>query len=142
MTQEARKRVLVVDDEAGVRNLVGATLAGLYDVDTAVDGREGLEKLTDGYDVLFTDLNMPKLDGVGLIKGAREHGFKGRIYLMTSDLPLSPSQDDVKKLLIERGYPARHGISPEQVIGYCTGFIPKPFSPMALITKLGSYKPQ
>lgn len=134
---------MIVDDDESMRTALRRIFqSNGYEVETAGDGKNGLGKLTDGYDVLLTDLNMPELDGVGMIKGARERGFKGRIYLMSANFPESPSQDDVHKLLTKTGYPARHGISPEQVIGYCTGFIPKPFDPAALIAKLGSYEPQ
>ncbi len=44
-----------------------------YDVETGMNGREGISKLTDGVKpaVILTDLNMPELDGIGFIKEAR-----------------------------------------------------------------------
>jgi excisionase family DNA binding protein len=69
----ARPRVLVVDDEASIRDLLAKTLAlAEYDVDLAPDGRAALERLRIiPYDLLITDLRMPGVDGLTVIKEAR-----------------------------------------------------------------------
>lgn len=69
----ARPRVLVVDDEASIRELLAKTLAlAEYDVDTAPDGRTAVERLRLGhYDLLIADLKMPGLDGLSLIREAK-----------------------------------------------------------------------
>jgi excisionase family DNA binding protein len=66
-------RVLVVDDEASIRELLAKTLAlAEYDVDTAPDGRAAIERLRLGhYDLLIADLKMPGLDGLSLIREAK-----------------------------------------------------------------------
>jgi excisionase family DNA binding protein len=68
-----RPRVLVVDDEATIRDLLSKTLAlAEYDVDLAPDGRTALERLRIlPYDLLITDLKMPGVDGLTVIKEAR-----------------------------------------------------------------------
>jgi excisionase family DNA binding protein len=68
-----RPRVLVVDDEATIRDLLSKTLAlAEYDVDLAPDGRSGLERLRMiPYDLLITDLKMPGVDGLAVIREAR-----------------------------------------------------------------------
>jgi excisionase family DNA binding protein len=68
-----RPRVLVADDEASIRDLLSKTLAlAEYDVDTAPDGRAALERLrAHMYDLLITDLKMPGLDGLALIREVR-----------------------------------------------------------------------
>ena len=68
-----RPRVLVVDDEASIRDLLQKTLAlAEYDVDLAPDGRTALERLRIiPYDLLITDLKMPGVDGLTVIKEAR-----------------------------------------------------------------------
>jgi excisionase family DNA binding protein len=68
-----RPRVLVVDDEASIRDLLSKTLAlAEYDVDLAFDGRTALERLrTAPYDLLITDLKMPGVDGLTVIREAR-----------------------------------------------------------------------
>src|SRR5213593_1952458 len=61
----ARPRVLVVDDEASIRDLLSKTLAlAEYDVDVAPDGRSALERMRMyPYDFLIADLKMPGMDG-------------------------------------------------------------------------------
>jgi excisionase family DNA binding protein len=69
----ARPRVLVVDDESAIRELLSKTLAlAEYDVDLASDGRAALERLRIiPYDLLITDLKMPGVDGLTVIREAR-----------------------------------------------------------------------
>ena len=67
------KTILSVDDSASIRQMVSFTLKGAgYSVLEAVDGEYGLAKM-NGADVnmVITDLNMPKLDGIGFIKKIR-----------------------------------------------------------------------
>ena len=66
-------RVLVVDDEASIRDLLSKTLAlADYDVDLAPDGRVALERMRlFVYDLLITDLKMPGVDGLTVIHEAR-----------------------------------------------------------------------
>ena len=68
-----RPRVLVVDDEASIRDLLSKTLAlAEYDVDLAPDGRIALERLRIiPFDLLITDLKMPGIDGLTVIREAR-----------------------------------------------------------------------
>ena len=70
---QVRPRVLVVDDEASIRDLLAKTLAlAEYDVDLAFDGRTALDRLrTTPYDLLITDLKMPGVDGLTVIREAR-----------------------------------------------------------------------
>ena len=71
--REGRTRVLVVDDESSIRELLQKTLAlAEYEVDTAPDGRAALERLRLGnYDLLIADLKMPGMDGLTLIREAK-----------------------------------------------------------------------
>jgi excisionase family DNA binding protein len=65
-----RPRVLVVDDEPGIRDLLSRSLAlAEYDVDVAADGRGALDRIrTHPYDLLIADLKMPGLDGLSVIR--------------------------------------------------------------------------
>jgi len=69
-----RPRVMVVDDEASIRDLLSKTLAlADYDVDAVPDGRTAVGRLRAGqYDLLITDLKMPGMDGLTLIREARQ----------------------------------------------------------------------
>ncbi|MGD1074056.1 MAG: response regulator [Bryobacteraceae bacterium] len=68
------KTILTVDDSATARQMVAFTLktAG-YDVIEAKDGEDALQKLDQPLAMVVTDLNMPRLDGIGLIKRLRAH---------------------------------------------------------------------
>lgn len=68
-----RPRVLVADDEASVRDLLSKTLAlAEYEVDVVPDGRSAVDRLRVlPYDLLITDLKMPGVDGLSVIREAR-----------------------------------------------------------------------
>jgi excisionase family DNA binding protein len=67
-------RVLVVDDEASIRDLLAKTLAlAEYDVDTAPDAATALNRVrTAEYDLLIADLRMPGMDGLTLIRQVKK----------------------------------------------------------------------
>ncbi len=70
---EGRGRILVVDDEPGMREGCRWVLSAEgYEVDLACDGKEGLAKLAGGYEVALIDLKMPGIDGLDLLRAARE----------------------------------------------------------------------
>jgi two-component system chemotaxis response regulator CheY len=68
-----KKKILCVDDSASVRQMVTFTLeAAGYDVVSAVDGRDALVRLKAvPVDLIVTDLNMPNLDGIELVRQVR-----------------------------------------------------------------------
>ena len=110
------KVILTVDDSSSVRQLVRFTLveAG-YEVLEAVDGQDALAKLTVPVHLVVTDLNMPNLDGIGLIRGIRANpAYKGVPILM-----LTTESQDTKKA--------------EGRAAGATGWIVKPFNPQQLL---------
>jgi len=68
------KTILAVDDSASIRRMVQYTLKGAgYDVIEAADGQEGLERAKQGkVNLVLTDQNMPRMDGLTLIRSLRE----------------------------------------------------------------------
>lgn len=84
-TGAARPRVLVVDDEASIRDLLSKTLAlAEYDVDVAPDGRSALERMRmSSYDLLITDLKMPGIDGLTVIREAKRYKAEMPIIIIT-----------------------------------------------------------
>ncbi len=79
-------RVLVVDDQHTMRMLVRTCLQqlGVADVNEAVDGEDGLRKLVaDRVHLVIADFNMPKLDGLDLLRAVRTHPPTSKIaYIM------------------------------------------------------------
>ncbi len=79
-------RILIVEDEAALREQLAATLrAHDYVVDTAMDGEEGLYFAQEyPIDIAIIDLGLPKLDGVEVIKRLRQAGSKCPILILTA----------------------------------------------------------
>ncbi|MGD2096303.1 MAG: response regulator [Desulfobacterales bacterium] len=65
--------ILVIDDEKGILGVIREALTRFgHDVETALDGIEGIQKFDDGsYDMVITDLRMPGLDGKGVVEHIR-----------------------------------------------------------------------
>ena len=80
-----RPRVLVVDDEASIRDLLSKTLAlAEYDVDVAPDGRSALERMRlYPYDLLIADLKMPGMDGLAVIREAKRYKADLPVIIIT-----------------------------------------------------------
>lgn len=105
--------VLAVDDSETMRQMVMMTLkTGNYQVLLACDGEEGLQTFisTTGVDLVVTDINMPKLDGIGLIKAIRARNADVPILALTTE-----SEDGMRKKGTEAG---------------ANGWLTKPFKPV------------
>ena len=81
------ERILVVDDEAAIRETVGYALRGEgYDVSDAADGEEALEVArSNGFDVLILDLMLPKLSGVEVCRRLRAESDVPILLLTAKD---------------------------------------------------------
>jgi two-component system, cell cycle sensor histidine kinase and response regulator CckA len=86
-THPGGRKVLVVEDEPSVRSLVATVLLGArYWVSVARDGAEGLEVATreaKPFDLIITDLMMPQLSGLALVKRLHELGHKPRVLYIS-----------------------------------------------------------
>ena len=72
----AALKVLVVDDQLTIRSLVrsGLQQIGISDVEEAADGEAGLRQAVERIpNLIISDYNMPKLDGLGLLRAVRVH---------------------------------------------------------------------
>ena len=80
-----RPRILVVDDEASIRDLLAKTLAlAEYDVDVAPDGRSALDRMRlYPYDLLIADLKMPGMDGLAVIREAKRYKADLPVIIIT-----------------------------------------------------------
>lgn len=120
------KTILVVDDSVSMRQMVSFTLAGAgYDVVEAGDGKEAVDKLNGGVkpNLVITDLNMPNMDGIALIKAVRgmaAHKFTPILMLTTE------SSDDKKK---------------EGQSAGATGWVVKPFNPEQMLATIKKVLP-
>jgi len=112
------KKIITVDDSASVRQMVSFTLKGAgYDVIEAEDGKDALAKLNGlGVQMVITDLNMPNMDGIELIKALRAQAA----YKFIPIVFLTTESQDTKK---QEGKAAG-----------ATGWIVKPFKPDQLLT--------
>lgn len=119
------KRILTIDDSKTMRDMLMLTLAGSgFDVLQAVDGQDGLDVLQkETVDVIITDINMPKMDGYGVIQNLRGNPD----YDSTPILVLTTESDREKK---ERA----------RELG-ATGFIVKPFNPATLVEVIRKVSP-
>ena len=113
-------KILAVDDSRTMRNMVKSALteAG-FEVDLAEDGIEGLEQLElSDPDLVITDINMPRLDGFGMIEGvrARESFASLPILVLTTE-----TGDQLKQRARAAG---------------ATGWIVKPFDPDKLVSAI------
>lgn len=108
-------RVLVVDDEPVVTKSCERILSPEgYSVDCASDGNDAIDKLgRDGYDLIITDLKMPGMDGIELIRWIRNSKPDTGVVVITG----YPSQESIKEALGLR------------ILDY----LPKPFSPSLLL---------
>ncbi|MDR3395004.1 MAG: sigma-54 dependent transcriptional regulator [Parasulfuritortus sp.] len=79
-------RILVVDDEDKMRRLLEMALLAMgYDVVQAADGNEALARFAEGtFDLVLTDLRMPNLDGIGLLRALRERGEEIPVVVLTA----------------------------------------------------------
>lgn len=111
------KQVLIVDDSASIRQMLSFTLKSAgYEVDEAVDGRDGLGKAQrKAYNLVFTDQNMPNMDGLSLIRSLRDMGN----YRSVPILMLTTESSDAMK---QQGRSAG-----------ATGWLVKPFDPPKLL---------
>ena len=109
--------ILAVDDSASMRQMVSFTLKSAgYNVVEAVDGQDAWEKAGGrSFDLVLTDQNMPRMDGISLTKKLRESPqFKATpILILTTE-----SSDQMKQAGRAAG---------------ATGWLVKPFDPNKLI---------
>ncbi len=117
------KTVLVVDDSASIRQVVGIALKGAgYDVLEACDGKDALKKLTgQKVHLMISDVNMPNMDGITFVKEVK----KLAAYKFTPIIMLTTESQESRKL--------------EGQAAGARAWVVKPFQPaqmMAAVAKL------
>lgn len=112
-------KILTVDDEADIRRLIQIKLkkAG-FEVVTAVDGEEGVEKAkAENPDLILMDVMMPKMDGITAVKKIKMEMDPAPLVMM---LTAKGTEDDVMQGLV----------------GGADDYIIKPFAPRELIARV------
>lgn len=116
----SENRVLVVDDDADIRDLVALKLqaSGLV-VDTAGDGISGLEKASQGnFDAIVLDVMMPGMSGIDVVQALRSAGNQTPIILLTAK---------TQEYDVEAGFNAG-----------ANDYVSKPFSPRELLARVNA----
>jgi len=113
-------KILTADDSASMRQMVSFTLKGAgYQVVEAVDGKDALQKAqTEKADLVLTDVNMPNMDGLALVKELRtlpDYKFTP-ILLLTTESALEKKQEGKS--------------------AGATGWLVKPFNPDQLLSTI------
>jgi DNA-binding response OmpR family regulator len=83
-TETDTARVLVVDDEQDIADLYGAWLTSDYDIVTAYDGREAIERVDEHVDVALLDRQMPEYSGDEVLEHIDEQGLDCRTVMVTA----------------------------------------------------------
>jgi len=119
------RKILIVDDSVSMRQMVGFTLRqGGYEVVEAEHGQDALNKLAAvTVDLILTDLNMPVMDGITLIRNVRKQpALKSKPILMLTTEGLAAKKEEGKA-------------------AGATGWIVKPFDPEKLLLTLAKVLP-
>lgn len=113
-------KVLAIDDSRTIRNLLRVSLEGAgFEFHTACDGVEGVEAFGKVQpDVVITDINMPNLDGYGVIEALRQGPNKTSVPILVLT---TESSDALKTRARDAG---------------ATGWIVKPFDDVSLVSVL------
>lgn len=121
----SKKKIVAIDDSKTIRDMVSFTLRSAgHEVREAEDGQAGLAVLGSArVDLVITDLNMPKMDGIAVIKALRSHP----VHRATPILILTTESDAQKKA--------------EGKAAGATGWLVKPFAPERLLDLVGKLCP-
>lgn len=113
------KKILIVDDDLYIRDLYEEILKDEgYEVTSAADGKEGLDKLeTGGYDLVLLDVMMPKIDGISVLSKLQiiEPKTKNGPIILLTNLSQGPViEDGMKKGA--KSYLIKADLTPDQLV--------------------------
>jgi len=120
------KRILVIEDQEDNRRILRDLLTSVgYEIIEATTGEEGVASAETGHpDLILMDIQLPGIDGYEATRRVRAHPALRQVPIIAVT-SYALSGDDVKAK--EAG---------------CTDYVPKPFSPRALLAKIREYLPQ
>ena len=92
-----KPRILIADDEEGIRESLRLILGVDYSLDFATDGEATLKKLTsESYDLALLDIKMPKLDGLEVMKRLKQQGIVVPILVLTAYQSVELAKEAIK----------------------------------------------
>jgi two-component system chemotaxis response regulator CheY len=110
------KMILAVDDSVSMRQLVSFALSAAgYNVIEAGNGAEAVAKLSASVDMVITDLNMPKMDGIELITHIRTKSAHKHIPIIMLTTESQPAKKEAAKAAGATGWMVKP-FRPEQLL--------------------------
>src|SRR6267142_2768709 len=108
MGDSARRRVLIVDDEIAIVDVLSEHLQADYDIEAALNGTDALGAvLRQRPDVVLLDINMPGMAGVEVLKNIKQMDESIAVVMVTADVQVALAAETLK--------------------GGAFGYVPKPF---------------
>ena len=93
----ARPRILIADDEEGVRESLNLILSDHYDVTMVTDGAAALAKATqEPFDMVCLDIKMPKMDGLDVLRQLKQRGVRSAVLMVTAYQSVELAQEAVR----------------------------------------------
>jgi CheY-like chemotaxis protein len=119
--EDVRQKILLVDDDKGIVEVVKKVLEEIeYDVVTAYDGKEGLEKVKcDDPDLIVLDIRMPLMNGYEFMRALREEKFNQNTPMIP--VIMLTAKEEMKEVFKMEG---------------AKGYLLKPVDPTSLIRKI------
>ncbi len=92
-----RPRILIADDEEGVRESLNLILGDHYDLTMVTDGAAALAKATqESFDVVCLDIKMPKMDGLEVLRQLKPRGVRSSVLMLTAYQSVELAQEAVR----------------------------------------------
>jgi len=93
----ARKRILIVDDEPLIAEVLGENFKAAYDVETALNGTDALTAvLRHRPDLVLLDINMPRMNGVEVLKDVKKIDESIPVIMVTANEQVSVAADALR----------------------------------------------
>lgn len=90
-------RILIADDEEGIRESLNLILSENYDLAFATDGQEALNRLTkEKFDLVLMDIKMPRIDGLEVMKRLKEQQVHIPVLVLTAYQSMELAKEAIK----------------------------------------------